>query len=1078
MKSEWYNREFSSVGRESLSQSLGHRRSGVRLNQILSLLAVGLLFVAPIHAQSPNGTISGLVLDPSGAVIAGAEIIAVNDATGVRYATKTNGEGIYVVPNLPPGSYRLQVSKIGFKTLIKPDITLNVQDALAINFTLPIGAAAETVTVTGGAPLVNTQSGAVSTVIDRNFVEGLPLNGRSFNTLLQLTPGVVVAPVPPNGSSPGQFSIAGQRTDANNFTVDGVSANFGISPTLSPGGSGTGTAQAFSALGGTSSLVSVEALQEFRIETSSFAPEFGRSPGGQVMLTTRAGTNDFHGGVYEYFRNTVMDANDWFSAARIPPSPKAPEHHNDFGGYLGGPVWKDKTFFFLSYEGARLEQPQSQVIQVPSLFARMQASATLLPFLNAYPQPNGQPTSPTAYIAPLTASYSNRARLDAGSIRVDHTFNSHVSIFGRYNKAPSSLTTLNTTIPSNPESVPVNTETFTAGASISLSPQISNVVRGNYSTQSSGTSYSLDSFGGATPIPPGLLLGTLPATSNGAFFLTFDTNRLYFIGPQTANRTKQLNFVDDLSWSAGAHQLKFGADYRAIFLRIDPFQNFLRFFATSVQNFLTTGQAIVDPGIAKESQFLAQAFSLYGQDTWRVTPRLTLSYGVRWELSPAPSARGTTTLAAWTNVNSPANLALAPSGTPLWSTTYGNFAPRFGIAYSLTEKGDFVVRLGGGVFYDLGVGEASALGLSFPNFANGNLAPVPLPLADATPFLPTLSRQPPFPNGVVGYSPDLKLPRSYQWNLALEKSFGGRQVVSATYAGQAGRDLLRQEALFKPNLNFLGDFLLWREDAFSNYNALQLQYRRPLSSRLQALLNYTWSHSLDNASNDVVAGLSNTVISAARDYASSDFDVRQSFSGAITYAIPGASKYKTLSLLTKDWFVDTVIVSRTGYPFNAVLRFESPDPAGFATSRPERTLGQPLYLSGSQCTSTFQALGVLQKGQSCPGGKGLNPKAFSVPSTLKQGSEGRNDIPGFGLIQIDLSFGRKFALTERFNLQFRTDAFNVFNHPNFSNPAASLDCGPACLISGTMLNAALGGLNPLFQEGGPRSLQLSLKLAF
>src|SRR5262249_33205941 len=203
--------------------------------------------------------------------------------------------------------------------------------------------------------------------IDRKFVESLPLNGRSFNTLLQLTPGVVIAPLAGFGQAPGQFSIAGQRTDGNNFTVDGISANFGVSGgTNDPGQSGTGTAQALSALGGTSSLVSVDALQEFRIETSSFAPEFGRAPGGQVILTTRSGTNAFHGTAFDYFRNTVMDANDWFNNAATPPLSRSPEHHNDFGGVLGGPIWRDKTFFFLSYEGARLTLPETLAIQVPS----------------------------------------------------------------------------------------------------------------------------------------------------------------------------------------------------------------------------------------------------------------------------------------------------------------------------------------------------------------------------------------------------------------------------------------------------------------------------------------------------------------------------------------------------------------------------------------------------------------------------------------------------------------------------------------------------------------------------------------
>ena len=283
------------------------------------------LFINTASAQSPNGTVSGIVLDPSGGVIVGADVLIINDATAVQYPGKTNSEGFYVVPNISPGTYRIQVSNSGFKTIIKPDIVVHVEDALAINFTLPIGAASEIVTVEGGAPIINTENASVGTVIDRNFVESLPLNGRSFNTLLQLTPGVVIASISnSNGFQYGQFSIAGQRTDANSFTVDGVSANFGAGSTARVGQSGTGTAQAFSAIGATSSLVSVDALQEFRIETSSFAPEFGRSPGGQVILTTRSGTNEFHGAAFDYFRNTVMDANNWFGNEHIPQIPRAP----------------------------------------------------------------------------------------------------------------------------------------------------------------------------------------------------------------------------------------------------------------------------------------------------------------------------------------------------------------------------------------------------------------------------------------------------------------------------------------------------------------------------------------------------------------------------------------------------------------------------------------------------------------------------------------------------------------------------------------------------------------------------------
>src|SRR5271156_71420 len=207
-------------------QALPRRRCRVRVKLTVLCFISFVLFKNTAPAQSPTGTVSGIVLDPSGGAIAGAEVLIVNDATAVQYPGKTNSEGYYVVPNIPPGTYRIQVSNSGFKTIIKPDIVIHVEDALAINFTLPVGAASEIVTVEGGAPLINTENASVGTVIDRNFVESLPLNGRSFNTLLQLTPGVVVAPVS-SGFEHGQFSIAGQRTDANSFSVDGVSANFG-----------------------------------------------------------------------------------------------------------------------------------------------------------------------------------------------------------------------------------------------------------------------------------------------------------------------------------------------------------------------------------------------------------------------------------------------------------------------------------------------------------------------------------------------------------------------------------------------------------------------------------------------------------------------------------------------------------------------------------------------------------------------------------------------------------------------------------------------------------------------------------
>lgn len=1034
----------------------------MRRNDAFWLILMLLLAVFPAAAQSTSATVSGLVLDTGGRVIVGADIEMVNDATGIRYPGVTNSDGIYDIPNLPPGPYRLQVSKSGFKTLIKPDIVLRTQDALAINFTLPVGAALETVTVTGGTSSLNTESAAVSTVIDRQFVENLPLNGRSFNTLLQLTPGVVIAQQPAGsggGTAPGQFSMSGQRTDANTFSVDGVSANFGVATHgLYSGESGTGNDQAFSALGGTSSLVSVEDLQEFRVETSSFAPEFGQTPGGQVVLTTRSGTNDLHGGIYEYFRNDVMDANNWF--ANQAGEPRAAERHNDFGGFLGGPILRDRTFYFFSYEGARLRLPQTSTTQVPYLNGTScDPPPSVAPLLEAFPKPNSLISSSTC-TGEFTGSYSNGASLDATSIRIDHTPTSRFSLFGRYNYAPSSMTSREYGL-SVLSTTPVNTQTLTVGANMLLNRYAANTFRANYSSQTSGVTDSVDSFGGATPPASGTILGSLPSAGNLASFETLDTN-FYAIGPVEHDRARQINLIDALNLTGGRHELKFGAYYRAIYLNKTPYTGGVAMTASTVNGLISTGVLTeVDFAHFRPASFVTYSTSLYAQDLWKVSPHLTLTYGLRWELDPAPSPRNSTKVASWTNVGEPSQTVLAPWGTPLWAMTWGDVAPRFGVSWQPLPSAGLVVRGGIGLFYDLGTGRVADAAAFFPNYASNVVLNVQLPINASEASLPTLSTGPPYPL-VNAFSPNLELPRSWEWNLAVEKSLAGHQIVSATYVGQAGRNELRQADEYQPNPNFSSAFLLTDNSAWSNYDALELQYRARVSGRVQALAGYTYSHSLDNASSDVVAGLSNTVISNAQDYGSSDFDVRQSFSGALTLRIPGLRQDRLLKAFSRNWSLATVDVVREGFPLNANILSLAAATGGYVFSRPDRVPGQPEWI----------------RNPSAGGEKSLNTAAFSIPSTIRQGTEGRNDIPGFGLTEADVSLARTFPLAETWRLKFQTDAFNVLNHPNFGNPAGILGYGSYYLESEDMLNDALGGLNPLFQEGGPRSLQLSLKLSF
>src|SRR5262249_3067547 len=416
-----------------------------------------------------------------------------------------------------------------------------------------------------------------------------------------------------------------------------------------------------------------------------------------------------------------------------------------------------------------------------------------------------------------------------------------------------------------------------------------------------------------------------------------------------------------------------------------------------VQDFLANGQALLFTTTNRTSSFRTRATSLYAQDTWKVRPRLTLTYGLRWELSRPPTAAHGSLLAAWRNTSDPTNLALAPFGSSLWNTSYGDFAPRLGIAYSLTPKGDLVLRAGWGIFYDLGTDAVGFLGSAYPNVTANCCPNVTVPLSDVNPFLTTASLQPPYPDGAQGFSGSLKLPKSYQWNLAIEKSFAGQQALAVTYVGQAGRDLLRQDGLSQPNANFQGAFLLTNNGAISNYHALQVQYRKPFSSQVQALVNYSYSHSLDSASNDTIAAISSSVISSANDYASSRFDARHIFSGAVTFAIPGARGKGALSWATKEWSVETLVVARSGFPFNGTVLTAT---IGGADPRPDRNPGQPVWILNANAG----------------GGKSLNPLAFTPAPAGQQGTEGRNDIPGFGLTQVDLSLGRKFSITERIAL--------------------------------------------------------------
>jgi hypothetical protein len=1044
-----------------------------RLGLAIVLLAV----CGPVlYAQSTSASLTGRVTDPSKARIVDAKVTAISGSTNVSYDTTTNTAGEYYFSNLPPDSYHIEVEKAGFKKLIRPDVVLRVQDALEIDIELSVGRVTDNVIVEGGAPLVNTESATVSTVVDRTFADNLPLNGRSFQTLILLTPGVIVTQTA--NDDQGQFSMNGQRADGNYFTVDGVSANFGVTgfpPLMQSAG---GALPALTASGGTNSLVSVDAMQEFRIQTSSFAPEFGRTPGGQVSIVTRSGTNTFHGTLFEYFRNDVLDANDWFSDLNHLPKPA--ERQNDFGGVLGGAVIRDKSFFFSSYEGLRLQQPATEETVVPDATSRQAqtpAGTAIRPYLDAYPVANGAELG--SGLAQFNAGFSNPSSLDAYSLRMDQIVSSHASFFGRYDYSPSNSTQRGPSgaALSTAESLSSSVQTLTLGLSQSIRPRVANELRLNYSNDRVGSRYSLDRFGGSVPPADSILFPSGFSSSDSFFELIVLGAGSYTQGKYGIDEQRQISFLDNVAITRGVHQLKFGVDYRWL----SPFSSPLAYGQFAEFSGMSTtpggalsGTALVAESLAIQSNALfAQNFSLYGQDIYRITPSLTLTYGLRWDINPPlrgkNAANDPFTLTGLNDLSNPSAITLAPRGTPLYQTTYGNVAPRAGIAYQLRNGASLttVVRVGFGTFYDLGYGSLGGVSSYFPYEAVKLFAPAEFPLTPQDAAPPTFTINPPVPTIIVA-DPHLKLPRTYEWNVAVEQALGGNQSLSWTYIGAIGRDLLRATDLSNANPNF-GLIALTGNTGTSNYQALQVKFQRRMSRGLQALGSYTFSHSIDNASTDVSDLDVNTPgvpYNPNIDRGNSSFDVRHSFTAGVSYAIahPGSNDFARS--VFGGWSVDSFLLVRSAPPVDLIGATQTYS-AATLYFRPDVIPGEPLVLRDSRY----------------PGGKIFNGAAFSAPLAGQQGDFGRNVLRGFGATQADVAFQKQFHINEKVGLRFRGEFFNIFNHPNFGPPDnnitdALFGYSTETLATSLGSGSANGGLNPLYQIGGPRSIQLAAKLQF
>jgi len=852
----------------------------------------------------------------------------------------------------------------------------------------------------------------------------------------------------------------------------------------------------------------VDALQEFRIQTSTYAPEFGRTPGGQISIVTRSGTNQFHGTAFDYFRNDVLDANNWFANFTGQPKPK--ERQNDFGGTFSGPILKDRTFFFFSYEGLRLRLPQVALTTVPcastcTVFgnARTMAASAMQPYLNAYPVPNGPevftPCTPNVNGCPASgeqptgaaqfnASFSNPSTLDAYSLRVDHRLSSKWTLFGRYNYSPSDIAqrAAGSYAASVVNTTSITTQTGTIGATWIASPSATNDLRFNYSRTEASSRYGLDNFQGAVPLAS--LPFPSPFTSQDGLFLSriiLLRQGSIFVGPLDRNLQRQINLVDGLSVQKGSHGFKFGVDFRRLSPQINPLAYQQAVLFLSVPRAESGSSLLVAQVSNLSATFLFRNLGLYAQDTWRAMRRLTLTYGLRWDIDFVPQSLNGPSLPAVTgfNLSDLSSLALAPAGTLPYKTTYGNFAPRIGVAYQVRQSQDWqtVLRGGFGVFYDLASSEAG-------NVVNAGVYPFgaetlsfggTFPRDPATLGPPTVtpaSLKPPTFSVLYAIDPNLKQPYTLEWNLALEQALGRQQTISASYIGADGRRLLQTAYVASPSPS-LGFTQLVTNAGTSYYSALQLQFQRRLSRGLQALASYTWSHSIDTGSAGSNAVGSNALVSGGSQYSNrgpSDFDIRNAFSAGLTYDVPALKPNAFTTAILRGWSIDNIIQARSAAPVDISDATNFLNYGAFAgVNRPDLVPGQPLYLYGSQY----------------PGGKAFNPAAFVSPPSGQHGSLGRNALRGFGAAQWDLAVHRDFPIHEPLRLQFRAEMFNVLNHPNFGPPNGQLGTGGFGLSSqmlGQYLNGGNSGssnvgggaFNPLYQIGGPRSIQFALKFIF
>ena len=1012
-----------------------------------SLLCVVLfaIMAGRVNAQAAGAHVAGTVMDSTDAVIVGAHVTIKNTAAGFTRNFVTNQSGFYSAPNLSPGPYIVTASAKGFKSEVRTGLTLTVGAEVEVNLTLAVGPSSESVQVQGAAPALETSNAILNGIVNGQTIRELPLNARDWTQLAVLEPGVAqirtqTTPadflIRGNRGLGTQMTVSGGRPQQNNYRIDGISIN-----DYSNGGPG-------SALGVD---LGVDAVQEFSVVTANAQADYGKTSGGVINAVTRQGTNTLHGSVYEFLRNSALDARNYFDPATIPPF-----RRNQFGAAFGGPIKKDHTFFFANYEGLRQDQSVTQLAVVPTQAARngqlvagnVTVSPLVQPYLALYPLPTGNINGDTGTFTSITQQIGNE---NFFTTRIDHNFSPTDLVHGTYMFDDSSLAApdLFQTVVSG---TLARRQLATAEYTKYVTPTFVNAFRFGFSRVSADIIKPikvLAPFAGdpSNGFVPGIPVGFIGVTGISS----------YTGGPGAGGEVNygfnSIQVYDDLFWTKGVHSLKFGANVERLqdnelgTLKPNGVFNF-----TSLANFLTDQPASFSAALTETVapyDFRQTIVGTYFEDDAHLASNFTANLGLRYEMATVPTELN----GRLTNLLNITD-ASPHLGSPFFSNpTYRNFEPRIGFSWDPFHSGRTAVRAAFGIFdvlpltYEFGNAAYSTAPFFQLATISSGLPPGSFPAAAFTLLTPDQLRY-----EYVDSHPK----RNYlmNWNLSIQQQFGANLVVTVAYVRSHGVHQpfqVQDMDIVLPNSHTSAGYLwptpagsgarvnpnagqiiglLWNGSSF--YDALQTHVVWRMTKSLQFGGSYTWAKSIDTSSASVAGNqFLNSVFNlpwfdTSLNRGLSDFDIRNNAVLNAIWQVPGPRDEGGVRWVVSGWQIGGIYQVSSGMPFTPMI---GGDPLGLKSPYP---FDFPDRIFGTGCNSAVNPGNPLHY---------IKTQCFSFPApATRMGNAGRNTLIGPGLSNFDLSLVKNNYIkrfSESFNLQFRAEFFNVLNHPNFSPPVVN-----------------------------------------